>query len=70
MYGESGMSLEQLIDMIPTLYKSSYKDKVIKTDSVNANRGFYIGRYEASEENENAVSKKDRTPWNGSVIIN
>ena len=64
MYGESGMSLEQLIDMMPTLYKSSYKDMVIKTDSVNANGGFYIGRYEASEENENAVSKKDRTPWN------
>ncbi len=64
MYVESGMSLEQVIDMILTLYKSSLKDMVIKTDSVNANRGFYIGRYEASEENENVVSKKDRTPWN------
>ena len=64
MYGESGMSLEQLIDMIQTLYKSSYKDMVIKTDSVNANGGFYIGRYEASEESGNVAIKKNRKPWN------
>ena len=64
MYGESGMSLEQLIDMIPTLYKSSYKDMVIKTDSVNANGGFYIGRYEASEEAGKVATKKDKKPWN------
>ena len=64
IYASSGMTLEQIIDMLPTVYKSSYKDMVEKTDSVNANGGFYIGRYEASEESGNVAIKKNRKPWN------
>ena len=64
IYASSGMTLEQIIDMLPTVYKSSYKDMVEKTDSVNANGGFYIGRYEASEEAGKVATKKDKKPWN------
>ena len=51
--------------MIIEAYKTGmWEDTVDYTSQVNENGGFYIGRYEASEENENAVSKKNRTPWN------
>ena len=58
IYASSGMSLEQLKSMMPSMFKSTFTDPEDKTNSVNTYGGFYIGRYEASYENGNAVSKK------------
>ena len=57
-FASSGMTLEQFKTLLPTmLYKSSYQDTEDYTNQVNENGGFYIGRYEASYENGNVVSK-------------
>ena len=57
MYSSSGMTLEQFKSMLLTMYKSSYHDAEDYTNQVNENGGFYIGRYEASYDNGNVVSK-------------
>ena len=49
IYASSGMSLEQIRSMIPIQYKNSFKEKEFYEEQVNANGGFYIGRYEASD---------------------
>ena len=40
------------------------KDKEDYIESVNNNGGFFIGRYEASNNNENMIVQKDKTSWN------
>ena len=49
IYASTGMSLEQIRSMIPIQYKNSFKEKEFYEEQVNANGGFYIGRYEASD---------------------
>ena len=39
------------------------KDKEDYIESVNNNGGFFIGRYEASNNNENMIVQKDKTSW-------
>ena len=47
-------------------YTESNDSEGIKCDknSVEAKGGFYIGRYEASEENGSVAIKKNKQPWN------
>ena len=53
LYKFYGENMNQMRYIIDTDY----------TDSVKSNGGFYIGRFEASEENEKVVCKKNRTSW-------
>ena len=67
IYASSGMSLEQIRSMLPIQYKNSFKEKEFYEEQVNANGGFYIGRYEASKDGEKVGSKptKDTSElWN------
>ena len=64
IYASSGMTLEQVKSMLPTMYKSSYQDTEDYTSQVNENGGFYIGRYEASESSGSVAIVSDVTPWN------
>lgn len=64
IYASTGITLDQVIAMIPDLYKSSYSDTEKYEKEVNDNGGFYIGRYEASEENGSVAIKKNKQPWN------
>ena len=64
IYASSGMTLEQVKSMLPTMYKSSYQDTEDYTSQVNENGGFYIGRYEASESSGSVAIVGDVTPWN------
>ena len=57
IYASSGMSLEQIRSMIPIQYKNSFKEKEFYEEQVNANGGFYIGRYEASKDGGKVGSK-------------
>ena len=57
IYASSGMSLEQIRSMIPIQYKNSFKEKEFYKEQVNANGGFYIGRYEASKDGGKVGSK-------------
>ena len=53
--------------MIPSLtdpFMKAYLETEDYTESVNNNGGFYIGRYEASDNGGNVAVKKDVTPWN------
>ena len=53
-----GMSEEETKNMISSIYKEGRSsDTENYTSQVNENGGFYIGRYEASYENGNVVSK-------------
>ena len=61
------VSVEDAKTMIKAMtisdYKGGkYKDTEDKSISVNNNGGFYIGRYEASEDNGNVAVKKGLTP--------
>ena len=54
-----GTSVEDTKAMIASSYKQGmFADTEDYTSQVNANGGFYIGRYEASYENGSAVSKE------------
>ena len=64
MYASSGMTLEQVKSMLPTMYKNSYQDTEDYTKQVNENGGFYIGRYEASESNGSVAIVENVNPWN------
>ena len=57
IYASSGMSLEQIRSMLPIEYKNSFKETEFYEDQVNANGGFYIGRYEASNDSGKVGSK-------------
>ena len=70
MYASSGMTLEQVKSMLPTMYKNSYQDTEDYTKQVNENGGFYIGRYEASYENGSVVSKESTVANTGSTLEN
>ena len=57
--------IEETKSMIIEAYKTGmWEDTVDYTSQVNENGGFYIGRYEASEESGNVAIKKNRMPWN------
>ena len=57
-------SKEETETMIKEAYKTAFKDKEDYTERVNNNGGFFIGRYEASNNNENMIVQKDKTSWN------
>ena len=57
IYASSGMSLEQIRSMLPIQYKNSFKETEFYEEQVNANGGFYIGRYEASNDGGKVGSK-------------
>ena len=55
---DEGTSVEDTKAMIASTYKQGmYADTEDYISQVNANGGFYIGRYEASHDNGNVVSK-------------
>ncbi len=56
-------TVEEAYPIIGAEAKGLYEDKEEYKESVNNNGGFYIGRYEASEENGNVAVKGDVTPW-------
>ena len=55
---------EETETMIKEMYKTAFKDPEETKKSVNDNGGFFIGRYEASNNNENMIVQKDKTSWN------
>ena len=57
-------SKEETETMIKETYKRELKDKEDYIESVNNNGGFFIGRYEASNNNKNMIVQKDKTSWN------
>ena len=57
-------SKEEAETRIKEAYKTAFKDKEDYIESVNNNGGFFIGRYEASNNNENMIVQKDKTSWN------
>ena len=57
-------SKEEAETRIKEAYKTALKDKEDYIESVNNNGGFFIGRYEASNNNENMIVQKDKTSWN------
>ena len=67
-----GGTLEQLLngDTIEEMYVAIAQDskEFIETEdyaeSVNNNGGFFIGRYEASNNNESMIVQKDKVSWN------
>ena len=60
-----GTSVEDTKAMIASTYKQGrFADTEDYTNQVNDNGGFYIGRYEASEENGSVAIKKNKQPWN------
>ena len=62
-FGTSG--IEETRSMIIEAYKTGmWEDTVDYTSQVNENGGFYIGRYEASDEAGKVATKKDKKPWN------
>ena len=65
-----GTSVEDVKAMIASTYKQGMADTEDYTSQVNANGGFYIGRYEASYENGNAVSKVSTVANAGSTLEN
>ena len=44
-------------------YSTEASEYTAMINSVKANGGFYVGRYEASSNSETAESKKGKTPW-------
>ena len=56
-------TVEEAYQIMGVQYKGQFKDTEDYTESVKENGGFYIGRYEASEENGNVAVKGDVTPW-------
>ena len=57
--------IEETKSMIIEAYKTGmWEDTVDYTSQVNENGGFYIGRYEASDEAGKVATKKDKKPWN------
>ena len=65
-----GTSVEDVKAMLASTYKQGMADTEDYTSQVNANGGFYIGRYEASYENGNAVSKVSTVANEGSTLEN
>ena len=68
----NGATLDQLLDgntieetyaLIGQMQKESEETEDY-TERVNNNGGFFIGRYEASNNNENMIVQKDKTSWN------
>ena len=68
----NGATLDQLLDgnTIEETYaligqmQKEYEETEDYTERVNNNGGFFIGRYEASNKNENMIVQKDKTSWN------
>ena len=68
---DEGTSVEDTKAMIASSYKGGmWSDTEDYTSQVNANGGFYIGRYEASYENGSAVSKVSTVANTGSTLEN
>ncbi len=66
-----GTSVEDTKAMIASSYKQGmFADTEDYTNQVNANGGFYIGRYEASESSGGVAIVGDVTPWNNISQIN
>ena len=60
-----GTSVEDTKAMIASSYKEGmFAETEDYTSQVNANGGFYIGRYEASENSGSVAIVGDVTPWN------
>ena len=68
----NGATLDQLLDgntieetyaLIGQMQKESEETEDY-TERVNNNGGFFIGRYEASNNNENMIVQKDKKSWN------
>ena len=60
-----GSGIEETKNMIIQTYKGgTFSETEDYTDSINENGGFYIGRYEASENNSVIEVKKDKQPRN------
>ena len=51
----------------PALEEYQYTEEVneynLMIQSIITNKGFYVARYEAGNENEKAISKKGVMPW-------
>ena len=68
----NGATLDQLLDgnTIEETYaligqkQKGYEETEDYTERVNNNGGFFIGRYEASNNNENMIVQKDKKSWN------
>ena len=70
-YMPEGTSVEDTKAMIASSYKQGmFADTEDYTNQVNANGGFYIGRYEASESSGGVAIVGDVTPWNNISQIN
>ncbi len=61
LLGDYGCTIEEMLT--EGSFMRDYSETEDYTTSVNENGGFYIGRYEASEENGNVAVKGDVTPW-------
>ena len=59
-----GHTIEETYAMGGQFQKERYEETEDYTESVNNNGGFFIGRYEASNNNENMIVQKDKTSWN------
>ena len=58
-----GNTIEETYALIGEVLKESEETEDY-TERVNNNGGFFIGRYEASNNNENMIVQKDKTSWN------
>ena len=58
-----GNTIEETYALIGQVLKESEETEDY-TERVNNNGGFFIGRYEASNNNENMIVQKDKTSWN------
>ena len=58
-------TVEEAYPIMGAQSKGNFKEtESQRSTSVNENGGFYIGRYEVSEEDGNVAVKGDATPWN------
>ena len=59
-----GSTVEEIYKQQGQIFKSDYSDTEDYKESVNENGGFYIGRYEASEDNGVTEIKANKSPRN------
>ena len=59
-----GSTVEEIYKQQGQIFKSNYSDTEDYKESVNENGGFYIGRYEASEDNGVTEIKANKSPRN------
>ena len=57
-----GNTIEEIYALIGQMQKECEETEDY-TERVNNNGGFFIGRYEASNNNENMIVQKDKTSW-------